>query len=108
MAYAQGVVPLPTQTILQPLALAQFGLSKHEDQRFELGYVGTVSAACLSADGHHHGIGVDTGTTKIDLINAGTGPIVEKDIAPLLSEAAAIGRLRATTDHASAGDLIPQ
>ena len=64
---------------------------------FGLGYVGTVSAACLSADGHHV-IGVDTSITKVDLINAGTAPIVEKDIAPLLREAVAIGRLRATTD----------
>ena len=64
---------------------------------FGLGYVGTVSAACLSADGHHV-IGVDTSITKVDLINAGTAPIVEKDIAPLLSEAVASGRLRATAD----------
>jgi GDP-mannose 6-dehydrogenase len=64
---------------------------------FGLGYVGTVSAACLSADGHQV-IGVDSSVTKVDLINAGTAPIVEKDIAPLLSEAVATGRLRATAD----------
>jgi GDP-mannose 6-dehydrogenase len=64
---------------------------------FGLGYVGTVSAACLSADGHQV-IGVDSSITKVDLINAGTAPIVEKDIAPLLGEAVATGRLRATTD----------
>ncbi len=64
---------------------------------FGLGYVGTVSAACLSADGHQV-IGVDSSITKVDLINAGTAPIVEKDIAPLLGAAVATGRLRATTD----------
>ena len=64
---------------------------------FGLGYVGTVSAACLSADGHQV-IGVDTSITKVDLINSGTPPIVEKDIAPLLSEAVATGGLRATAD----------
>ena len=62
---------------------------------FGLGYVGTVSAACLSADGHHV-VGVDSSATKVDLINAGTAPIVEKDIGPLLSEAVAAKRLTAT------------
>ena len=64
---------------------------------FGLGYVGTVSAACLAADGHQV-IGVDSSTTKVELINAGTPPIVEKDIPPLLSDAVASGCLRATAD----------
>lgn len=64
---------------------------------FGLGYVGSVSAVCLAADGHQV-VGVDTSITKVELINAGAAPIVEKDVAPLLTSALAAGSLRATSD----------
>ena len=66
-----------------------------------LGYVGTVSAACLAKEGHTV-IGVDPERTKVDLINAGQTPIVEKDIGKIISEQVAAGRLRATTAVADA------
>ncbi len=61
-----------------------------------LGYVGAVSAACLARDGHEV-IGVDPERAKVDLINAGKSPIIEKDIGAIIVEQVAAGRLRATT-----------
>lgn len=66
-----------------------------------LGYVGAVSAACLAKDGHTV-IGVDPNPIKVDLINAGKSPIVEDQVAELVEEHAASGRLSATTDAAEA------
>jgi GDP-mannose 6-dehydrogenase len=63
---------------------------------FGLGYVGAVSAGCLASGGHDL-IGVDPNRTKVDLINQGTAPIVEKDIGEMIAAAVAAGRLRATT-----------
>ncbi len=66
-----------------------------------LGYVGAVSAGCLAQEGHDV-IGVDPEQRKVDLINAGTSPIIEKDIGPMIQTQTAAGRLRATTDVAAA------
>jgi GDP-mannose 6-dehydrogenase len=63
---------------------------------FGLGYVGAVSAGCLAADGHTV-IGVDPNTTKVDLINRGLAPIVEKDIGDMIADSVTQGRLSATT-----------
>ncbi|MGI9343462.1 MAG: nucleotide sugar dehydrogenase [Gammaproteobacteria bacterium] len=63
---------------------------------FGLGYVGTVSAACLAMDGHDV-IGVDPNATKVDLINGGQPPIIEKDVGEMIREAVAGGRLNAVT-----------
>ena len=62
-----------------------------------LGYVGAVSAGCLAKDGHEV-IGVDPERTKVDLINAGKSPIIEKDIGDIIHEQVAAGRLRASTE----------
>src|SRR6266699_1618896 len=62
-----------------------------------LGYVGTVSAACLAQEGHEV-IGVDSEPGKVDLINAGKSPIIEKDIGRIIEQQVATGRLSATTD----------
>jgi GDP-mannose 6-dehydrogenase len=47
-------------------------------------------------------IGVDPERTKVDLINAGKSPIIEKDIGQIIAEQVAAGRLRATTELADA------
>ena len=64
---------------------------------FGLGYVGAVSAGCLARDGHTV-IGVDPYQPKIDLINAGKTPVIEKDIGEIVQQAVADGLLRATQD----------
>lgn len=64
---------------------------------FGLGYVGAVSAACLANDGHKV-LGIDTNPTKVDLINAGKSPIVERDVDTLIRTAVQNGQLSATTD----------
>ena len=68
---------------------------------FGLGYVGTVSAACLSDRGHRV-IGVDTNQHKVDAINQGTSPIVEPGLEYLLGRAIDTGRLTATRDATEA------
>jgi len=68
---------------------------------FGLGYVGAVSAGCLAKDGHRV-IGVDPNQTKVNLINEGTTPIIEKDIGEIISAAVKEGLLTATTSVAEA------
>src|SRR5579862_7433284 len=68
---------------------------------FGLGYVGSVTAACLASKGHSV-IGVDLSTSKVEHLNAGRSPIVEPHISELAQENHKNGRLRATTDSAPA------
>lgn len=68
---------------------------------FGLGYVGVVTAACLSRDGHEV-IGVDNQQVKVDIVNAGKSPVVEDYVGELIEKGVANGRLRATTDAAAA------
>lgn len=64
---------------------------------FGLGYVGAVSAACLASKGNKI-VGVDVNSLKVDMLNEGLSPIVEKDLPELLSKARSEGLLYATTD----------
>jgi len=63
---------------------------------FGLGYVGSVSAACLAGRGHTV-VGVDTNLDKVELIAAGETPVQEPQVPELLREAKADGRISATT-----------
>jgi GDP-mannose 6-dehydrogenase len=64
---------------------------------FGLGYVGSVSAACLASKDNYV-IGVDSNPAKVDMINAGKALIIEPGLKELTAEAVANGYLRATTD----------
>src|SRR5262245_50209072 len=68
---------------------------------FGLGYVGSVSAAALAADGHQI-VGVDVNDGKVAAVNEGRSPIVEPGLDELLARSVGEGRLRATSDTADA------
>jgi GDP-mannose 6-dehydrogenase len=62
---------------------------------FGLGYVGAVTAGCLSKHGHSI-VGVDVHPQKVEAFNQGIAPIVEPGLDELLSKAREQGLLRAT------------
>ncbi|GAA3509872.1 nucleotide sugar dehydrogenase [Georgenia daeguensis] len=62
-----------------------------------LGYVGTVTAACLAESGHTV-VGVDVSTIKVEQINSGVSPVSELGLSELVENNVDRGRLRATTD----------
>ncbi len=66
---------------------------------FGLGYVGSVSAACLAQQGHKV-IGVDISLNKVEIINSGHSPVIEQDMDEIVGQTVADGRLQATTDAA--------
>ena len=68
---------------------------------FGLGYVGTVSAACLAGEGHEV-IGVDAEPVKVDLVAAGQTPVIEPGLGEMIANAVAAGRLAATRDAVAA------
>jgi len=71
-----------------PLRVAVFGL----------GYVGTVTAACLARDGHQV-IGVDVNPLKVSMLREGQSPVVEPGLPELVRDVVAAGRLQATESH---------
>jgi GDP-mannose 6-dehydrogenase len=62
-----------------------------------LGYVGTVSAACLASSGHHVW-GVDVNADKVRIINEGRSPIVEGGLAEKIDQGLRTRCLSATVD----------
>jgi GDP-mannose 6-dehydrogenase len=68
---------------------------------FGLGYVGTVTAACLAYRGNSV-IGVDLNRTKVEALNSGNSPIVERQVSELIAESHKAGRLHATSSAETA------
>ena len=62
-----------------------------------MGYVGTVSAACLAQLGHEV-IGVEPNLTKVEALNVGHSVIKEPGLDTLVGQMVGMGRLRATQD----------
>ena len=70
---------------------------------FGLGYVGTVTAACLAANGHDVW-GVDPDESKVAAVSAGHSPVVEPGLDSLLAQSVASGALHATCNPTQALD----
>jgi GDP-mannose 6-dehydrogenase len=68
---------------------------------FGLGYVGTVTAACLAHQGNDV-TGVDLSSAKVDMLEQGRSPIVEPQLNDLVMQAHEARRLHATSDAVSA------
>lgn len=64
---------------------------------FGIGYVGAVASACLAEMGHEV-TAVDTEQVKIDCINRGVSPIIEKGLGELIKKGVEGGKLKATAD----------
>ena len=71
---------------------------------FGLGYVGSVSAACL-ADAGHDVLGVDVDEKKVANINAGLSPVLEPGLPELIADVVRSGKLRATSGELQDSDL---
>jgi GDP-mannose 6-dehydrogenase len=68
---------------------------------FGLGYVGSVTAACLAHKGYSV-TGVDLNPSKVELLESGRSPIVEPRVSELVAGCHSACRLHATTDSAAA------
>jgi GDP-mannose 6-dehydrogenase len=68
---------------------------------FGLGYVGSVTAACLASKGNSV-IGVDLSPAKVEQLAAGRSPIVEPRVNELIEQGHNAQLLRATTDSVTA------
>jgi len=71
---------------------------------YGLGYVGSVSAACLAADGHEI-LGIDIDRMKVESINSGVSPVVEPGLSQLISRSVASNKLRATAEMIEDADI---
>jgi GDP-mannose 6-dehydrogenase len=71
---------------------------------FGMGYVGSVTAACLAKQGHEV-TGVDSDPGKVALINSGQSPIMEPGLDEALQLAVSKGRLHAETNCKTLGDV---
>jgi GDP-mannose 6-dehydrogenase len=62
-----------------------------------LGYVGTVSAACL-ADSGHDVVGIEPSAAKVEALQSGRSPIREPKLETTIAESLDAGRLQASSD----------
>ncbi|MFD7641968.1 UDP-glucose dehydrogenase family protein [Kitasatospora sp. NPDC059795] len=68
------------------------------------GYLGATHAAAMAELGHQV-LGMDTDADKVDALNSGRAPFVERGLDDLLAEHTVTGRLRFTASYAEAADF---
>ena len=68
---------------------------------FGLGYVGTVTAACLAHQGNRV-TGVDLSAAKVEALDSGKSPIVEPGVGDLIAKSQKACRLHGTTNSENA------
>jgi GDP-mannose 6-dehydrogenase len=68
---------------------------------FGLGYVGSVTAACLAKSGNRV-LGVDVNPAKVEMLESGKSPILEPELDEIVRESNRACHLHATTDSAAA------
>ncbi len=73
----------------------------HSISVFGLGYVGSITAACLAQEGNRV-IGVDINPAKVAMLDSGRAPILEPEVDKLVEQGRLSCRLHATTDPISA------
>jgi len=71
---------------------------------YGLGYVGSVSAACLASEGHDV-LGIDIDRVKVDNINQGRSPVVEPGLPELMHDVVKRKNLRATVSAVEDAEL---
>src|SRR5713226_9531989 len=71
---------------------------------FGLGYVGSVTAACLANQGHDV-TGVDVDPIKIELINQSRSPIIEPGLEEVIKDVVRAGKLGATPESTELGEI---
>src|SRR5580698_8561303 len=62
---------------------------------FGLGYVGSVTAACLASIGHRV-VGIDSDRHKVECLNSGKAPFFEPGLEKIIHKSTADGRLSAS------------
>jgi GDP-mannose 6-dehydrogenase len=68
---------------------------------FGLGYVGSVTAACLAKAGNYV-LGVDVNPQKVEMLDSGKSPILEPELDEIVRNSNKACHLHATTDSAAA------
>jgi GDP-mannose 6-dehydrogenase len=72
---------------------------------FGMGYVGCVTAACISNLGHDV-TGVDVDANKVEMINRSQSPIIEPGLTEIIRKGVRAGKLHGTTDPKELGDVV--
>ena len=68
---------------------------------FGLGYVGTVTAACLAHCGNKV-MGIDLSRSKVEAMDSGNSPIVEPRVSEIIADSHKAGRLHVTSSAETA------